>query len=123
MITQEEINRRHRAITPEIQANLDILVKRINALESACPIPMLVTSGLRSAEDQMRINPKAPNSMHTKGAAVDILDADGELKKWVLKNVSVLESIGLWCEDFSATATWVHFQILAPRSGHRFFLP
>jgi uncharacterized protein YcbK (DUF882 family) len=84
---------------------------------------MTVTSGLRSKEDQARINPGAPKSKHLMGQACDISDKNGELKKWIKANVSVLESAGLWCESFDATPSWVHFQVVPPKSGNRFFIP
>lgn len=123
MITRREINSHGYPETQEQQLNIDVLLERMNKLRTAYGKPMIVTSGLRSREDQIRINSHAPNSNHTKGAAVDILDTDGTLKIWVLKNVERLEAIGLWCEDFRYTPNWVHFQIFAPPSQHRFFVP
>jgi hypothetical protein len=70
--------------------------------------------------DQSKIPMK---SRHLIGAAIDIYDPNKILQSWVLSNVKVLEEVGLWCEDFSATPNWVHFQILPPASGKRFFKP
>lgn len=84
---------------------------------------MTVTSGLRSLEQQMKVNPKAPKSKHLTGEAVDILDQSGRLKAWVKENIALIEEIGLWMEDFLSTPSWVHFQIVPPASGHRFFIP
>ncbi len=116
----------------EHQHNLEDLLKKINQIRTAYNVPMVVTSGYRSMQDHLRIysqkgitdKSKIPmKSKHLYGQAVDIADADGKLKAWVLKNVTLLESVGLWCEDFSTTTTWVHFQILPPGSGKRFFMP
>lgn len=116
----------------EHQHNLEDLLKKINQIRTAYNIPMIVTSGYRSMQDHLRIysqkgitdKSKIPmKSKHLYGQAVDIADADGKLKAWVLQNVNLLETVGLWCEDFSATKTWVHFQIVPPGSGKRFFMP
>lgn len=107
----------------ETQHNLEDLLKKINIVRTAWDKPMIVTSGLRTMQDQLRINPKAPKSKHMTGQAVDIYDPDGFLKEWVKKNIAMMEAIGFWFEDFAYTKTWVHFQTQAPLSGRRFFIP
>jgi uncharacterized protein YcbK (DUF882 family) len=121
----------------EVQDNLMILLERINKVRQAYNKPMVVTSGLRTMEDHLRIyrqiaerkgipfdQSKVPmGSQHLKGAAVDISDPKQELQKWILNNIQLMERLGLWLEDFSATPTWVHFQCHPPRSGNRFFKP
>lgn len=106
-----------------IQQNMQELLKRMNVVRQCYGIPMIVTSGYRDMKDQMRINPKAPNSQHLQGNAVDISDADGALKAWVKQNMHVMEVVGLWLEDFGSTPTWVHFQAVPPKSGNRMFIP
>lgn len=123
MISAKELNPKGYATTPEQEANLAILLERMNKVRAAYGKPMTVTSGLRSDADQKRINPGAPKSMHLRGAACDIADSDGALKQWIKANVSILETVGLWCEDFSACPNWIHFQIYPPKSGKRFFIP
>lgn len=123
MIALKELNPHGYKTTAEQDANLATLLERMNKIRAAYGHPMLVSSGLRSAEDQARINPSAPKSKHLLGAACDITDGDGSLKKWIKANVSLLETVGLWCEDLKATPTWVHFQCLPPKSGNRFFIP
>lgn len=112
--------------------NLTILLKKINVIRQAYGKPMTVTSGYRSMADHLRIyrqkgitdKSKIPmKSNHLSGRAVDIADSNGELKKWVLANVHLLEQTGLWCEDFDYTSGWTHFQTVAPTSGKRFFKP
>jgi len=68
----------------------------------------------------MRINPGAPKSKHLTGQAVDIAD-DGKLKAWLVARPEILEQAELWCEE--GTHGWVHFQIVPPKSGRRWFLP
>jgi uncharacterized protein YcbK (DUF882 family) len=115
----------------EHQDNILDLLYKINKIREAYGKPMIVTSGYRSMEDHERIykakgvdSSKIPRkSKHLSGLAVDIADPKQELQKWCLMNVDKLESIGLWCEDFSATKNWVHLQIAPPGSGKRFFIP
>lgn len=116
----------------EHQHNLEELLKKVNIIRAAYGKPMTVTSGYRSMQDHLRIysqkgitdKSKIPMaSNHLYGKAVDIGDADGKLKEWVKANVAILEQAGLYCEDFAYTKTWVHFQIVPPKSGKRFFIP
>ena len=116
----------------EIQDNLAILLDKVNQIRSAWGKPMTCTSGLRSMEDHLRIyaakgikdESKIPmKSKHLTGEAADFSDPKQELQKWCLDNTDKLEEIGLWCEDFSATINWIHFQIVPPKSGNRFFKP
>ena len=114
----------------EIQANLAILLERLNKVRTKWGKPMTTTSGLRTMEDHLRIyaekgitDPvKIPmKSKHLVGAADDISDPDLELTQWLKANPDVLEEAELWCEQ--GNKNWVHFQIFAPHSGVRWFLP
>lgn len=117
--------------SPEIQANLAILLDRINQIRAAWGRPMTVTSGLRTKDDQLRIyrakgvpDSHIPwGSWHLKGGAVDIFDPNRELQAWCKENEEILEKTQLWMEDFSATPNWCHFQITPPASGNRWFIP
>lgn len=128
--------------TDEVKANLAILLHRLNQVRTAYGKPMTSTSGLRTMEYHLGIykkkaalkqhpfpdgvydESKVPKkSRHLFGQADDIGDANRDLQTWCLANEAKLEEIGLWCEDFSATPTWVHFQIVPPASGKRFFMP
>lgn len=120
------------SLSPDIQSNLMVLLERINRIRDAYGKSMTVTSGLRTKEDQIRIykakgitDPaKIPmKSLHLSGGAVDISDPNKELQAWCLKNEFVLANVALWCEHFSATPNWVHFQIQPPKSQNRFFMP
>jgi len=127
MITIRELNPHDYKTSLIIDKNLSILLQRINEIRNAYGKPMVVTSGLRSESDQdLLIAQKKTNAKHSKhlaGLACDIKDCDGELKAWIKQNVKALEVIGLWCEDFAYTPTWVHFQCSSPLSGKRFFIP
>lgn len=117
--------------TPEQKKNLTILLEKVNKVRLAYGKPMIVTSGLRTMKHHLDIYakkgifpPKVPmKSNHLFGCAVDFADGNGELKKWVLNNMKVMEDAGLYMEDFSATKTWLHVQIVPPKSGKRFFKP
>lgn len=121
MIVLKEINPKNYPTTPEIDENINTLLDRMNQVRKLWAKPMFVTSGLRSKEDQERINPKAPKSKHLIGAAIDISDPDGSLNKWCKDNEQTLVDIGLWMEE--RQGRWQHFQILPPGSGNRWFNP
>lgn len=119
-------------ISLDIQHNLEEVLLRINKIRTAYNKPMKVTSGYRTMSDHKRIynakgifdEKKIPmQSKHLYGKAVDISDPNKDLQKWCLANIKMLEDVGLWLEDFSATPNWVHFQIEPPKSGKRMFKP
>lgn len=123
MISLDELNPKKYSLSEEQAKNLEKLHSAINKIRTAYGKPMLVTSGVRSEEDQKRINPKAPKSNHLLGLACDIADKDGKLWNWLMVNLNLLEEAGLYLEHKSATPTWVHFQACPPKSGKRVFFP
>lgn len=119
-------------ISAETEANLDELLIRLNKVRAAYGKPMIVTSGLRTIKHHLEIyaakgitdRKKIPmKSNHLYGRAADISDTKHELQEWCVKNEALLEEIGLWMESFVFTKTWVHFQIVPPLSGRRWFMP
>lgn len=136
MITLDELNPT-KVDDPEVTANVLILLKKMNRIREAYGRPMRVTSGVRSMQDHLRIyeqkakregkkfdKSKVPmQSKHLYGQAVDIADPKSELKEWINLNLALCESLGLYFEHFDYTPGWVHFQIVQPKSGRRFFLP
>jgi hypothetical protein len=131
MIKESELNPKGYKLTEEQTKNLPILLERINKVREKYSKPMIVTSGIRSMSDHLRIykdmgitDPsKIPmKSNHLKGAAVDISDPDGKLMDWVEANEKLMEEIGLWMEARDSIKR-VHFQIFPPASGRRFFNP
>lgn len=119
------------------QHNIEELVKRLNIIRTKRGLPMIVTSGFRSMFDHKRIYSelnakrrsqnlpelKIPmSSEHLRGNAADISDPDGSLHAWCKANESILEEVGLWCEEKDSQAR-VHFQTKPPKSGKRFFYP
>lgn len=114
----------------DIQANLAVLLERVNKIRALWAKSMTVTSGLRTMEDHLRIyaakgitDPaKIPmKSKHLYGQAVDIADSGLNLTAWLKADPQILIDAELWCEE--GNANWVHFQILPPKSGNRWFLP
>lgn len=136
MITEKEITK-GQEIPEAYKKDLAILLDRANKLRAAYGKPLMITSGYREINHHINIyKEKAANrgmpfymsqvpmkSKHLHCQALDFADANGELKAWINNNIKLLEEIGLWCEDFQYTKTWVHIQILPPASGNRFFKP
>lgn len=143
MLTMEELLSGAKLEDQEdsIQKNLAVLLERVNVIRAAWGKPMTVTSGLRTMAHHLEIyrakaqhhqapfrdgvfdESKVPkNSRHLFGMAVDISDPDLELTAWLKENNSQrLVDAGLWCEE--GNENWVHFQIVAPLSGNRWFYP
>ncbi len=110
-------------LSPEMATNANETVNKANALLDAFGHFRKCNSGYRRYTDQAMINPKAPNSLHTKCAAIDLEDADGELWKWCMEHMDYLVFNNLYLEDKTATPHWVHVQIYPPHSGARIFKP
>lgn len=123
MISREELNPHGYKLTPIQEENQEKLFGAINLVREEYGKPMIVTSGVRSKEDQLRINPRVKNSAHMQGAAVDISDPDGSLWGWCMDHIDRLIQFGLYLESRSYTPRWVHFQCIPPHSGNRIFLP
>jgi len=114
-----------------VQDNIQILLVRINKIRNAYGKPMKVNDGIRIPG---KTNYGAKSSTHYLGAAIDIDDdIEGTLWKWVLENRMLLKEIGLWLEHPCYThyidpktgqeRSWIHFQIIPPGSGKRFYIP
>lgn len=129
MIELHELNKNNYPADDKMKANLVELCRRLNIVRAAWAKPMIVTSGLRSAEAQEALiregKTNATQSKHLSGEAADIYDPEWDLKNWLLTEDGnqVLIDAGLWCEAPSATPNWCHFQSVPPASGHRWFLP
>lgn len=138
MITMSELLKGNKLEdqSEKVQYNLLVLCDRINAIREAYAKPMVVTSGLRTMEDHLRIysekgitdQSKIPmKSKHLFGQAVDIADQTGLLKVFINNNIPLLAENSLWCEDFHSTPGWCHFQTVPYGSWvdgkERFFKP
>lgn len=110
-------------LSDEQVRNINTLIPKVNELLERYGKPVTMSSGFRSKEDQMRINPKAPNSRHCLGAAIDIADKDHNFRYYCLTHLNDLIELGLYMEDPVHTPSWLHLQIIAPKSGKRIFIP
>jgi hypothetical protein len=140
VITVEDLNPHHYPTGEAVKKNLTILCSRVNEAETCfidwcertgnAPIKWIVTSGLRSEEQQAEYVlagiSNAVHSKHLAGAAVDIHDPTGLIAEWCKANPGVLNNIGLWREDYDQIAEdakkrgvdrWIHFQMMGPASG------
>ncbi len=127
MIELKDLNPHDYKTTPIIDKNLSILLERVRELEASFGEDFVITSGLRSDEQQQQLikagKTNARYSKHCAGLAADIYDPENKVKDFILGRTWILEKIGLWCEDFGHTPNWVHVQIIPPMSGKRFFIP
>jgi hypothetical protein len=85
-----------------------------------------LNDGYRRLQDQ----PKnaSTRSNHLIGAAIDIDDDDTHyLWNFVFQNLDFVHKLDLYMEDprwtHGSVGTWMHFQIFAPGSGRRIYIP
>lgn len=119
----KDLNPKKYILTKEQETNALKLCAVLNELQSLCEMPFLVTSGIRSVQDQMRINPSVKNSAHMSGEAVDLSDVDGAIYGWCMDNMDVLIRLGIYLECKTYCPRWIHLQIRVPKSGRRIFIP
>ena len=128
----EDLNPKGFPTTPVILHNLELLAAAMTDVERAYGNFLMVNSGLRSFLDHERIyrdlnkTRSQPlhvpmQSAHLIGLAVDVADRSKKVWGWAMKNLVLLEKLGLYLEI--RMGGWVHFQLKAPRSGHRIFQP
>lgn len=115
-------------LTPEMKADSADLLDKVNALlaDFYKAFPELqaryITSGYRTPEANAAAGGK-PKSKHMLCQAVDIADADKKLGQWLTMFPDVLIRHDLYMEAKASTPTWVHLQIIPPKSKKRIFLP
>jgi hypothetical protein len=109
--------------TREVSDNLDKLLIPLNKIRDAYGEPMICNSGWRPASLNATVPGAASHSHHVLGLAADFSDIDGKLMTWVLKNLDMMQQLGIYMEDFSWTPTWCHLQLGAPASRKRIFVP
>jgi hypothetical protein len=123
----EDLNPKKYPTTSVIHSNLIALCERLNKVQALWGKQFVVTSGLRSEEQQKNLIKagisKATKSKHLLGCAADIYDEDGALKEWLKELPVILVEAHLWCEAAESTPNWTHFQIVPPGSGNRWFKP
>lgn len=112
--------------------NLHLLQYKLNCIREFYGKPMLMTSGFRTIQEQTDLYLKmgkkpALGSQHLIGAAADVSDPDGALKRFTLDNLEFFEQQFLFMENFDYTKNWIHYQLYPysswkPGSSH-FFIP
>jgi uncharacterized protein YcbK (DUF882 family) len=107
-------------LTPELEKNLQNLLKAVNMFRDLYGKPLIVSSGYRPGKYNQAAG-GAKGSLHLSCQAVDFADADGKLKEYCVHNQLVLEACGLWMESPDRTPSWVHLDV-HPRSS-RIFTP
>ena len=112
-------------LTDEILANAHLTVAKCNELLERAGRSDIdqVASGWRPASVNDATANASRSSRHLTAQAVDLPDADRSLATWCVDNLDVLREIGLWMEDPRWTPTWVHLQIVPPRSGRTVYIP
>lgn len=108
-------------LTEQQRRNMYNLMAAVNVFRFYYGKPMVVTSGYRSPEYNVKIG-GSPRSAHCTCKAIDIRD-DGTIKQFVKDNIDLCERLGLYFEHFDHTPTWVHMTTRPPKSGNRFFRP
>lgn len=125
MISFKELIHKSRIeeIPSEHIINLEVLLVKMNRIRLIYGEKMFVSSGYRTKERHQKIYAqinrkreakKLPPlavprySRHLKGQACDVLDPNGELKKWCEENEDLLREVGLFLE--LGTVGWMHFQ-------------
>jgi hypothetical protein len=109
-------------LTLEVDDNATKLLEAVNTFLANYQPMLLVSSGWRPKTHNTKIG-GAPSSNHIKGLAIDIKDTDNRVFQYVLQNLKLAEQLGLYFEDKRWTPTWVHIQLVKPKSGKRIFVP
>lgn len=104
----------------------DDLLTRVNALFSeALGLPCELRSGHRTRAKTLSLIAAgyraALGGNHELSLAVDVADPDNIADNDITDEL--LASYGLYREAPLSTDTWTHLQSVAPKSGHRTFIP
>ena len=112
-------------LTDEIRANAQATVDAANELLARAGRSDIhtVNSGWRPKTVNESTANSGSQSRHITAEAVDLPDRDRTLATWCVDNLDVLAEIGLWAEDPRWTKSWLHVQIVPPKSGKRVYIP
>lgn len=116
-----------KEVTPELLTNLQKTADIINEFLIHVGVredQVKLTSGWRPLAVNEATANSAKKSNHILGLAVDLKDPFNNLFNAFMKeeNLSKAKELGLYFENPRHTSTWVHIQIVAPKSGNRVFL-
>jgi hypothetical protein len=106
-------------VSPAVEANAGVLAAKVDALLLLFGESRKVTGGFRDMLTNRRLKNASPYSRHQTGEAVDLEDTMGRLKAWAKTHPEAFEQVGLWCEPFHLTPTWLHVQSTPVPSGLR----
>lgn len=122
-MTIQDINNKKLIATQEQLTNMEHLANCITQLENMYGEPFQVTSGLRTVQMQEKINPNRMGSAHLTGQAVDVLDLEKDVWRWLMSNIKIIKQFKLYLEDRTFTPVWVHIQTRPTNSGNIIFIP
>lgn len=131
-MTASDLNPKMFPVTPQIEANLVRLAAAMTAVEVAYGRRLAVTSGFRTFDDQVRVYKEINKnravklatplrSAHLVGLAADLFDRNGLFWDWLMNNIPLLETLGIFLEQ--KRGQWCHLTLARPRSGNRIFQP
>lgn len=109
-----------------LSKNTDKTISIINAFLKDIGVDwdVQVSSGWRPTSINQSVSGAALSSNHIRCLAVDIVDlAPFPLMKLILDNLDKAEKHGIYFEDFNYTPSWVHCQVVPPKSGNRIYIP
>lgn len=113
--------------TDAIRVNAAGTVRAVNKLLYLASLDDIIRDAVTSGWRPVAINDATANaashSNHLTAEAVDIADGNRVFALWCFNNPDKLEECGLWAEDFRWTPTWVHLQVVPPKSGKRIYIP
>lgn len=137
MITMDEILKgraKFSELSKDIQDNLTLLLNKANEFRNLWGKPVIITSGLRTMVDHLKIysdkgitDPsKIPmKSKHLYGQAIDIADPKLEITAWFKANPAIQDQLNIYFEE--GNTNWVHMQIVPfgsyKQGGTRWFKP
>ena len=107
-------------LSDKLTQNLDTLILRLNRFRAVFSKPMVVSSGYRPERFNIAAG-GALNSPHLSLEACDFHDPLGDLDRFCLKNVLLLEECNLYLESPKFTPGWCHLQTRPTK--YRIFIP
>ena len=96
-------------VPEDVLKNLETLVKKLNDLGKYYSKPVTVKRGYRAPDLNEKVG-GVKNSPHMTGHAVDLVDKDGEIDRFMMNNSDKLKKLGLYVEDPQETIGWCHIQ-------------
>jgi len=112
-------------LTDEIRANAQATVDKANELLARAGRSDIhtVNSGWRPKTVNESTANSGSQSRHITAEAVDLPDRDRTLATWCADNLDIARELGIYYEDFRWTPTWVHMQIVPPKSNKVVYIP